>query len=370
MGAELNKLFFIMSFSFAVWTSIHLWIASNLVRSVKVPVVGFMVLLSIPLLNAYLAMSNTHPIPLLGVMSQNLTLAYGPLLWLLVQQLVFKVQNNPMQWIHFLPWFIVNCFALLGVYWISPWWFLVLLLLHVSGYCMRVGWLIRKDIGQLQRLFTSYKASSYFWFALIALCMMLTMWWDIAIWSYISYFNIAPDVQIVNYAASGFCIFVSSLALLGMLQPNWALESGETGQVNKESLTQNAIDEHTIPKIRQVELTHDVAQTLGEELHRLMREYQLYQESDLSLDKLAALLGISRNQLSELLNVHLQVTFYEYLNNFRFEASLQLLKESQSNRSILDIAYQAGFNNKNSFYTTFKRKLGMTPSEYRKKQTI
>jgi len=36
--------------------------------------------------------------------------------------------------------------------------------------------------------------------------------------------------------------------------------------------------------------------------------------------------------------------------------------------TLADIAYRAGFNNRNSFYKAFKEKTGMRPSDYRRQQ--
>ena len=86
----------------------------------------------------------------------------------------------------------------------------------------------------------------------------------------------------------------------------------------------------------------------------------------MSLPKLASLLGISRNQLSKLFNVHKKTSFYDYLNNLRFNESLRLLNAENNKFSIADIAIRSGFNSRNSFYTVFMKKTGVTPTLYRK----
>lgn len=69
---------------------------------------------------------------------------------------------------------------------------------------------------------------------------------------------------------------------------------------------------------------------------------------------------------SELLNVHLHTNFYDWMNSYRFNAALLLLQDQTVNYSVTDIAFQAGFNNRNSFYRVFKSNLGITPAQYRK----
>lgn len=83
------------------------------------------------------------------------------------------------------------------------------------------------------------------------------------------------------------------------------------------------------------------------------------------MEKLPSLLGITRNQLSELLNIHKQTSFYDFLNDLRYRESVALLQDSSSGLSIIDIAYRSGFNSRNSFYTAFKKRTGLTPKQYK-----
>lgn len=55
---------------------------------------------------------------------------------------------------------------------------------------------------------------------------------------------------------------------------------------------------------------------------------------------------------------------YEYLMDLRIQKAKDLL--SLRNVSITEACFMCGFNNPSNFTTYFKRKVGMTPSEYRK----
>ncbi|CCQ92515.1 Transcriptional regulator, AraC family [[Clostridium] ultunense Esp] len=55
----------------------------------------------------------------------------------------------------------------------------------------------------------------------------------------------------------------------------------------------------------------------------------------------------------------------EYLNQYRLQQAATLLKET--NRKIMDIALDVGFNNLSYFIGLFKRCYGLTPSQYRKR---
>ncbi len=75
-------------------------------------------------------------------------------------------------------------------------------------------------------------------------------------------------------------------------------------------------------------------------------------------------LDISQHQLSEILNNSLGKSFTDYINIARIEESRQLLIHKRD-ASILEIAFESGFNSKSSFYNAFKKFTGKTPGEYK-----
>lgn len=75
--------------------------------------------------------------------------------------------------------------------------------------------------------------------------------------------------------------------------------------------------------------------------------------------------GISRRHMTELFANQYGQTPNEYLNSRRLkEAKLQLLDGS---KSILEIALSLGFESLSSFYAFFRKHVGMSPGEYRKR---
>lgn len=98
-------------------------------------------------------------------------------------------------------------------------------------------------------------------------------------------------------------------------------------------------------------------------LEQLMAS-SIYLDRFLSLKNLSDAVGVSQHKMSEYLNEHLSMTFYEYINRARIEDAKQQLIDSQ--KSILDIALDVGFNNKATFNKTFKSVESITPSEFRR----
>lgn len=77
--------------------------------------------------------------------------------------------------------------------------------------------------------------------------------------------------------------------------------------------------------------------------------------------------GVDINYLNILFKRQTGHTLYAFLSNIRLEHSRHLLEDSQIN--VTDIASRVGYPNSNSFTRLFRKKTGLTPSEYRKKYT-
>lgn len=107
----------------------------------------------------------------------------------------------------------------------------------------------------------------------------------------------------------------------------------------------------------------DVEATLRR-LHELMTTQKLYASEDLSLASLAAELGITGHQLSELVNSRLGVGFSRYVRERRVEAAKALLISAPS-QSILSVSLDTGFRSQSAFYAAFKEIMGQSPGDFR-----
>ncbi|HHC78437.1 MAG TPA: AraC family transcriptional regulator [Flavobacteriia bacterium] len=104
------------------------------------------------------------------------------------------------------------------------------------------------------------------------------------------------------------------------------------------------------------------------QLLQLVEQQQLYKDPKLSIDKVALALGIPRQYVSEIVNVHLHTNFQEFINQYRVNAFIENLPKKQYQHfTLFGIANEVGFNSKSSFNAIFKKIKGLTPSEYKKK---
>lgn len=119
-------------------------------------------------------------------------------------------------------------------------------------------------------------------------------------------------------------------------------------------------------KYKKTGLTEQHSKELKETLEYFMQHEKPYLNSDLRLGDLANSLNISRHHMSQIINEHFDTNFFDFINTYRIEESKDLLiNEDQMN--ISDVIYSSGFNNKVSFYKTFKKHTGITPSQYKSK---
>ena len=103
-------------------------------------------------------------------------------------------------------------------------------------------------------------------------------------------------------------------------------------------------------------------------LEQLMTESKLYRNEGLSLSSLAAEMGLSSHQLSELINARLGMGFSKYVRECRVRAAKALLISAPA-QSILTIGMDTGFRSQSAFYAAFKEVTGQSPGDYRKSQS-
>lgn len=103
-------------------------------------------------------------------------------------------------------------------------------------------------------------------------------------------------------------------------------------------------------------------------LQEVMVSSALYTRSGLTLEELAAELKLPPRYVSYLVNNYHKTNFHSYINSFRVKEVLRKLSDpEEQHKTLLALAYEAGFNSKSSFNQVFKDHVGETPSAYLKR---
>ena len=102
------------------------------------------------------------------------------------------------------------------------------------------------------------------------------------------------------------------------------------------------------------------------ELTSFLEGEQPWLRPELSLHELAGALGSTENRLSAVINEGLGLSFYGLISRYRLAEFERLARDPAfRERSVLDLAFEAGFNSKASFYRVFREAHGTTPAAYR-----
>lgn len=121
-------------------------------------------------------------------------------------------------------------------------------------------------------------------------------------------------------------------------------------------------------KYRTSPLTSEqISQYTQKLIHIIHSKPDVFLQSDFQLSSLAKLLGLPSYLTSQVINEGMGKNFYELVNEQRIRHAQKALESSQGkNQSILEVAYDVGFNSKSTFNQSFKKYVGTTPSEYRR----
>jgi len=150
-------------------------------------------------------------------------------------------------------------------------------------------------------------------------------------------------------------IFVFTIAVWSMRIPVFASfhpvmeEVKEVKKYAKSTLKKNQSDE------------------IWDQIKHSMEQKKMYQNPTLRLNDLVQEIEKPLPHISQVINERMNMSFLDFVNQYRVEEAKELLcNEKSQSLTILAIGYEVGFNSKTTFYTSFKRVTGQTPSEYKK----
>lgn len=323
----------------------------------------FLVALSFPQMDLYANQIIPGGVFKLAIVASTFLWLKGPFIWIFVQVLTRQPMNSRTTGIHFIPWLCV-LLTLLNF----PQFFMPCMLMgmcHMLAYLLFSLWRLIKMRPYLTGLWQGFPNSAYYWLLYVIGGVMTLVTVDFVVMSLVLTGVLNTYNSLDYFAFPFFSVYVLSVGILSVYRPELLFrEPAETASANQAGEIAG-IPPATEQKERHLELDTPVAEGLLGQLTQLMQEQRLYLQNELSLPDLANHLGVSINQVSELLNVHAGLSFYDYVNGYRLKYACALLADPHCHLRVLDIAFEAGYNNKNSFYRAFKDKLGVTPNQYR-----
>lgn len=101
---------------------------------------------------------------------------------------------------------------------------------------------------------------------------------------------------------------------------------------------------------------------------QLMRQVREYLDKNymynISQESVSSILDFTPSYFSKLFKAHFGMTFMEYLTELRIHAAQELLRDPM--KSVAEVAGMVGYEDANYFAKAFKKKTGMTTTQYRR----
>jgi ligand-binding sensor domain-containing protein/AraC-like DNA-binding protein len=117
-------------------------------------------------------------------------------------------------------------------------------------------------------------------------------------------------------------------------------------------------------KYSRVRIDTVASEEIMQKLDAYLRTEKPYLNPNLKLSEVAAAIGCTDSRLSQALSLYAKINYYDYVNRYRLEEFKRRVAEEGSSRYTLTaLAEQCGFKH-TTFFSTFKRETGMTPTEY------
>ncbi len=312
------------------------------------------------------------------VLSRNSYFLIGPSLWFYTRSLLSEEKMSPADLLHLLPFL-----AIAVILWFNPEWLIpadspeldtlnggllsgpefyrnLLSILSRGGYCAAVFRLIRsheKGIANYYSRRTLINTLSWlyylviFYFFLFLLNFIVILIPPLRAASFqsltVTFARIVPAL-----------IFIFLFSLFAQNQP-----------VPEDMRVQEDVPKPEKPakddKYRTSGISPVESRSLYAQLNSTITEKQLFLDSDLTLNTLAEEIGETRHRISEVINRESGENFYGYINSFRLREFITCLNEKRyPHFTITAIAFECGFKSNSTFYTLFKKKMGMSPKDY------
>jgi len=105
-------------------------------------------------------------------------------------------------------------------------------------------------------------------------------------------------------------------------------------------------------------------QPVFQRINTLLVDEQSWREPRLSLAEIATRLRISQRDASRAINLHSGQSFSRYINRFRIAEVDRLMADPDNHRrTVIELAYEAGFNSKSAFNRIYRDESGRTPTQ-------
>ena len=105
---------------------------------------------------------------------------------------------------------------------------------------------------------------------------------------------------------------------------------------------------------------------MQEKIMNIIVMQKKYRDKDYSAKKLAEDLGTNTRYISAVVNVRFHMNYTSFVNKYRIDEAMTILVDKRyQNLRMEEVSDMVGFANRQSFYASFYRVVGVTPRDYR-----
>lgn len=263
----------------------------------------------------------------------------GPLLYFYVRSILQNLNYSFAKYSLVLLVVIISVFGILFPYKENP-----ALWRGIIYYFINIQWLIFivLSIYESRQIFKKLlnnrnQISYHETWILSVIIGVLAIWLSYTLAKYTSYIS--------GSLAFSFSFYISFLLLYYVKNKTLISSNNKEKYINK-------IDENVVKEIQ-------------EQINTLFETRKIYTNPELTLSILAKELNIRPQLLSQFINDNLNKSFTQFINEYRIDEAKRLLKESTQFK-IDAVGFESGFNSTSTFYSSFKKITGTTPSNYQK----
>lgn len=230
--------------------------------------------------------------------------------------------------------------------------FVAIFLALTLGYLAAGDLVLTRHVRRVRDLFSNIEDRTLSWLRALLLVMLAAWLWG-AVKS-----GLATDPARADWLEVG----------AAAVELGWTVAIGLFGLTQKPIFTPQTETPAALPaavggKYARSALPQDRQAEIAARLEQAMRSQALHRDPLLSLSTLAARIAITPNHLSQTLNEHLGLSFFDYVNRWRVEDAVARIRTTDE--PILSIAYDVGFNSRSTFNAAVKKHAGQPPSAFR-----
>lgn len=170
-----------------------------------------------------------------------------------------------------------------------------------------------------------------------------------------------------------FILMILAIALGGFLSIYLVYRKKDTMYLQLVAKHQQLLRNQELTKLQEKnhEGTKDEQEMSGialfKKLENMMTNDKIFKDPDISLSKLAELLGSNRTYVSAIINKYSSKSFYNYIHSYRISEAVSIISDVNADIVLKAVSSEVGYKSISCFYRAFCRETGCTPVIYREK---